>query len=82
MNFTDHKSFAEIRDSIELLISMVEMAYGLPYKHDGHTTAIQFIDARLGRIWPRARQARDDKSIACRSCGSWQWKGFGHGNTS
>ena len=43
----DHKSFVEIWDSIELLISMVEMAYGLPYKHDhdDHTTAIQFIDS-------------------------------------
>ena len=26
---TDHKSFVEIRDSIELLVSMIEMAYGL-----------------------------------------------------
>ena len=39
---TDHKSFVEIRDSIELLISMVEMAHGLPYKDEDHTTAIQF----------------------------------------
>ena len=48
--FTDHKSFVEIRDNIELLISMVEMAYGLPYKEDDHTTAIQFIDAQLEKI--------------------------------
>ena len=30
---TDHKSFVEIQDEIELLISMVEMAFCLPYKH-------------------------------------------------
>ena len=46
----DHKSFVEARENIELLISMVEMAYGLPYKDEDHTTAIQFIDAQLERI--------------------------------
>ena len=29
---TDHKSFVEIRDTSELLVSIVEMAYGLQYK--------------------------------------------------
>ena len=47
---TDHKSFVEVRDNIELLISMVEMAHGLPYKEDDHTTAIQFINAQLEKI--------------------------------
>ena len=47
---TDHKLFVEIRDNIELFISMVEMAYGLPYKEDDHTTAMQFIDVQLEKI--------------------------------
>ena len=37
--FTDHKSFVEIRDNIEFLVSMVEMVYyGLMYKrsHDSN----------------------------------------------
>ena len=29
---------------------MVEMAYGLPYKHDIHTTAINLIDKQLEKI--------------------------------
>ena len=29
---------------------MVEMVYGLPYKHDDHTTAIMFIDAQLEKF--------------------------------
>ena len=48
---TDHKSFVEIQDNIELLVSMVEMAYGLPYKHDNHTTATNLIiNAQLENI--------------------------------
>ncbi len=29
---------------------MVNMAYGLPYKHDNHTTAINLNDVQLGKI--------------------------------
>ena len=39
---TDHKTYVDVRDNIELLISMVEMAHGLPYKEEDHTTAVQF----------------------------------------
>ena len=46
----DHKPFIEIRDAVELLVSMVEMAYGLPYKHEDHTAAIILIDAQLEKI--------------------------------
>ncbi len=42
---TDHKSYIEVRDSIELPVSMIEMTYGLQYKYKDHTTAIMFIDA-------------------------------------
>ncbi len=42
---TDHKSYVEVRDSIELIVSMIEMIYSLPYKYEDHTTAIRFIDA-------------------------------------
>ena len=47
---TDHKTFVDVRDNIELLISMVEIAHGLPYTEEDHTTAIQFIDAQLEKI--------------------------------
>jgi hypothetical protein len=35
----DHKSFIKFREAIELLVSMVEMAYGLPYKYEDSTSA-------------------------------------------
>ena len=38
---------------------MVEMAFGLQYKHDDHTTAIQFIDAQLEKINSQAVFARE-----------------------
>ena len=37
---TDHKSFIEIRDTIELLV-MVKMGYGLPYKVTTNMTIIR-----------------------------------------
>ena len=60
---TDHKSFVEIRDGIDLLISMVEMAFGLPYKQDDHTTAMQFINARLEKINSQAVFAREQDRL-------------------
>ena len=60
---TGHKSFVEIRDSIKLLISMVEMAYGLPYKHDDHMPAIQFIDAQLEKINSQAVFGREQDRL-------------------
>ena len=60
---TDHKSFVEIQDGIELLISMVEMAFGLPYKQDDHTTAMQFIDAQLEKINSQAVFAREQDRL-------------------
>ena len=56
---TDHKSFVENRDSIEILVSMIEMVYGLSYKEDDHTTAIMFIDAQLEKINSQAVFARE-----------------------
>ncbi len=38
----DRKSYIEVRDSFELLVSMVEMTYSLPYKYEDHTTAIMY----------------------------------------
>ena len=60
---TDHKSFVEVRDNIELLISMVELAYGLPYKEDDHTTAIQFINAQLEKINSQAVFGREQDRL-------------------
>ena len=42
---------------------MVEMAFGLPYKHDDHTTAIQFIDAQLEKINSQAVFAREQDRL-------------------
>jgi hypothetical protein len=73
-SITDHKSVNEVREATELLVSMVEMAYGLPYKYDDDTTALQLIQAQLkknqfaGQPCPRTRQARDDKNSACCQC--------------
>ena len=59
----DHKSFVETRDNIEILISMVEMAHGLQYKHEDHTTAIKFIDAQLEKINSQAVFAREHERL-------------------
>ena len=48
---------------IELIISMVEMAHGLPYKDEDHTTAIQFIDAQLERINSQAAFGREHERL-------------------
>ena len=64
---TDHKSFVEIQDSIELLVSMIEMAYaqpyGLSYNQDDHTTAIMFINAQLEKINSQAVFAREQDRL-------------------
>ena len=38
---------ARNRDNREALVSMVEMAYGLPYQHEDSTVAINLVDAQL-----------------------------------
>ena len=42
---------------------MVEMANGLPYKDEDHTTAIQFIDAQLERINSQTVFGRDHERL-------------------
>ena len=42
---------------------MVEMAHGLPYKEDDHTTAIQFIDAQLEKIKSQAVFGREQDRL-------------------
>ena len=42
---------------------MVEMAFGLPYKQDDHTTAIQFIDAQWEKINLQAVFAREQDRL-------------------
>ena len=44
----NHKS--SLVPKMLFLVSMVEMAYGLPYKHDDHTTAINLINSQWERI--------------------------------
>jgi hypothetical protein len=60
---TNHKSYIEVRDSIELLVSMIEMTYCLPYKYKDHTTAILFIDAQLEKIIAHASFAREEDRL-------------------
>ena len=60
---TDHKSFVENQDSIEILVSMIGMAYGLSYKEDDHTTANMFINAQLEKINSQAVFAREQDRI-------------------
>jgi hypothetical protein len=35
---------------MKLIISMIEMAYGLPYKHDNRTAAINSINVQLEKV--------------------------------
>ena len=42
---------------------MVEMAFGLPYKDEDHTTAVQFIDAQLEKINSQAVFAREQDRL-------------------
>ncbi len=60
---TDHKSYIEVVDSIELLVSMVEMTYGLQYKYEDHTTASMFIDAQLENVNSHASFAREQDRL-------------------
>ncbi len=55
---TNSISAIEIRYAIELIINMLEMAYGLPYKHDNHTIAVNFIDAQWERITSQSNPGR------------------------
>jgi hypothetical protein len=59
----DHILFFEVRDAIDLLVSMIEMAYGLPYKHDNHTTAINLIDAHLEKSNSQTTFAREQDML-------------------
>jgi hypothetical protein len=60
---TDHRSYIEVPDSIELLVSRVELTYCLPYKCEDHTPAIMIIDAQLEKINPHASFAREQDQL-------------------
>jgi hypothetical protein len=55
--------FVEIRDAVELLVGMVAIAYGLPYKHEDHTTAIILIDAQLKNMNSKAIFAKEQDQL-------------------
>ena len=40
-------TFIESQNNIETLVSMIELAFGLPYKHEDSTVAINIVDAQL-----------------------------------
>jgi len=52
-------TFIEARNNIETLVSMVEMAYGLPYQHEGSTVALNLVDAQLELDLSQSPFARD-----------------------
>ena len=62
---------------------MVKTAYGLPYKHDDHTTAVNFMDAQLEKINSQAVFAREQdrlemiRILHAARVEAWRWKGFG-----
>jgi hypothetical protein len=56
---TNHKHLIEFRDAIKLLLSIIEMEFGLPYKHDDDTKAINLIDKQLGKIHSQVTIARE-----------------------
>jgi hypothetical protein len=43
----NNATFVDERNNIEIYVSVVEMAYGLPYKHEDSTVAIDLVDAPL-----------------------------------
>jgi hypothetical protein len=49
----------ETRNNIETLVSMVEMAHGLPYKHEDSKVAINLIDSQLEQDLSQSPFARD-----------------------
>ncbi len=55
----NNATFIEARNNIETLVSMVEMAYGLPYKNEDSTLAINLGDAQLEQNLSQSPFARD-----------------------
>ncbi len=55
----NNTTFIEARNNIETLVSMVEMAYGLPFKHEDSTVAINLVDAQLEQDLSQSPFARD-----------------------
>jgi hypothetical protein len=54
-------AFLDARNHIETLVSMVEMADGLPYKHKDSTIAINLVDAQLEIYLSQASFAREQE---------------------
>ena len=47
--FNNNATFIESRNNIEILVSMTEMAFGLPYKHGHSTVVVNLVNAQLER---------------------------------
>jgi hypothetical protein len=52
-------TFIDASNNIETLVSMVEMAYGLPYQHEDSMVAINLVDAQLERDLSQSPFDRD-----------------------
>ena len=57
----NNATFIEVQNNIEILVSMVEMGYGLPYKYEDSTVAISIVDTQLELDLSQAPFAKDQE---------------------
>ena len=57
----NNATFIDARNNIEILISMVQMADGLPYKHEDFTVSINLAHAQLGLDIPQSPFAKEQE---------------------
>jgi hypothetical protein len=55
----NNATFIEARNNTKTLVSMIEMAYGLTYKHEDSKVAINLVDAQLEQDLSQSQFARD-----------------------
>ncbi len=54
-------TFIETQNNIKILVSMVEVAYSLPHKHEDFMVAINLVDAELGQVSEQEPFAREQE---------------------
>ena len=57
----NNATFIDARNNIEILVSMVQMAYGLPYKHEDFTVSINLVHAQLELDIPQSPVAKEQE---------------------
>jgi hypothetical protein len=58
---SNNVTFIYAKNNIETLVSMIEMAYGLPCKHEDSTVAINLVDAQLEIDLSQSPSAREQE---------------------